>query len=403
MADAANPTYELIQLLSALEVGVESHDTLLRISPTFLRTRLQRYLSFAQPQVVATGQTKVVLPSAIAGDLAKVDFTMFEMGPIHGAPQAHSHSHDDGTECHGDHGPAHGHGHDHGADENHDHGHSHSAGGHSHESEDEEEEDEEEEDHDHHGHSHGGEPCDGDHGAPADHHGHSHGGEPCDGDHGGDVDDVNQVLRAMKYYLSMLVQGIRTQWARPPMFPGAPKRTIWVLQEDGKPSNDENPGHNLVLTVAGAANITINHEGIPATTPVVLLHYSSDTGKARKSLFGDTMHLNMPREILHILEVILEANSAKCPPFTPPKDVLVGGSTMGFKASFLAPLSDVTPSVEVIGDLDMTGDVIEKFVECGVCAMLGPELKCARCRGKAYCSALCQRKDWKDHKIVCGK
>ena len=27
--------------------------------------------------------------------------------------------------------------------------------------------------------------------------------------------------------------------------------------------------------------------------------------------------------------------------------------------------------------------------------------KCARC-GQRYCSKVCQRKDWKDHKIICN-
>ena len=38
---------------------------------------------------------------------------------------------------------------------------------------------------------------------------------------------------------------------------------------------------------------------------------------------------------------------------------------------------------------------------CAVCTVLLPAMKCVACRKVQYCSATCQRADWKEHKVVC--
>lgn len=39
---------------------------------------------------------------------------------------------------------------------------------------------------------------------------------------------------------------------------------------------------------------------------------------------------------------------------------------------------------------------------CAVCTILLPAKKCTGCRRVQYCSAACQKADWKEHKAVCG-
>jgi hypothetical protein len=39
---------------------------------------------------------------------------------------------------------------------------------------------------------------------------------------------------------------------------------------------------------------------------------------------------------------------------------------------------------------------------CAVCHEDGPK-NCSKCKKISYCSIACQRKDWPEHKLVCGK
>ena len=38
---------------------------------------------------------------------------------------------------------------------------------------------------------------------------------------------------------------------------------------------------------------------------------------------------------------------------------------------------------------------------CGACGAVDPPLRCSACRGARYCSAECQKRDWRAHKAAC--
>jgi len=398
MANRNNPVFELLQLLTVLGVQVDNDDSLARVSPAFLESKVQTYLGFAQSGL-GGGGAKLSIEEM--KDIGEVSLKAYEMVSVFDdGEHGHGHSHDDGDD--------HGHDHSHGAGAAHSHSHDggHGDSGHG------------------HGHTHGGEPCSG--------HGDEGGGNDDDDDHDDhddhddededeeddddDDDDeadsgppINQVLRALRHYLSVLTQGIQQAWSRPPLFPGAPRHNIWVLREptrDGKPS-PTNLGHDLVLTIAGASTTLLP---LPPTdspdqkpTPLILLHYTHDSPAARKGLWGNTMQMSLPREILHLLSLLLEANSKRCPAFKTVAGAQVGTSSNGFKPSFLVPVREEHPEEEKIKKLDLKKETIGKLVGCDVCGLLGPDLKCAKCKGRTYCSAGCQRKDWKEHKGSCGK
>ncbi len=48
------------------------------------------------------------------------------------------------------------------------------------------------------------------------------------------------------------------------------------------------------------------------------------------------------------------------------------------------------------------GREISTNTECSVCGQSTPVKKCSRCHTTQYCSADCQKADWKDHKPYCG-
>lgn len=390
MASTNNRALELLQLLTVLGVHVDNDERLARVSPAFLESRVQSYLAFAQGGGLDAGGGKVGIGGA-ARDIQEVGLQAYEMPPVHGGQHAHDHgghSHDGGE---------HGHGHDHA------HGHSHGTGdgdgdghGHGHE------------------HTHGGEPCGGHGGGEEDEdEDDGEGEEEEDGEDGdGDEDDdgprTNQVLRALRHYLSVLTQGIQHTWSQPRLFPGAPRSNTWVLREptrDGIPS-PTNPGHDLVLTIAGATTLPAPAAAAAdqeQQTPVILLYYAHESPAAHKGVFGNTMHLTLPREILHLVALLLDANSKRCPAFTAVAETQVGTSANGFKPSFFVPVREEQPEEDRIKGLDLGRETIAKMVVCHVCGMLGPDLKCAQCKHRTYCSAGCQRKDWKEHKANCGK
>ncbi|KAF8471271.1 hypothetical protein BDZ91DRAFT_519832 [Kalaharituber pfeilii] len=366
-------TLELLQLQAGLGIGIEHHESLSRLSPAFLEARVQKFLEMAQPAVLSAAKPKLELPGT--EDIQNINLKAYEMPPIHGGGHGHSHTHD-GSICTGDHGHSH----------SHDHGHGHS---HSHDTHD-------------HGHSHGGEPCEG--------HDDNEDQEDDDDIDDDDVDDegsgddemvnINPALQMLKHYMSSLTQGIKSAWAQRPLFEGAPRRSIWVLREatrGGKPST-VNLGHDLVLTIGGASTIP-SKEG---PVPVILLHYAPESPQARKGLWGDTMSMSLPREILHLIEILLNSNTKKCPAFKAVEGVQMGSTAAGFKPSFFVPVSEEHPSKDKIGNLNITKEVIGTLVSCSVCGLLGPDLKCAKCKKKVYCSAACQKKDWKEHKAVCA-
>lgn len=385
MANTNRPTFELLellQLLTVLGVQVDDDGSLARVSPAFLESRVQTYLGLAQSGVGGGGAK---LSFAEARDIREISLKAYEMAMVHNGNQhGHGHSHDGNDHGHSHDGDGHGNGHSHGAGAAHRHPH----GGHG--------------DSDHgHEHTHEGEPCSG--------HGDNDDDEDEDEDEDDEADSVppiNQVLRAVRHYLSTLIQGIQQAWSRPPLFPGAPRHNIWVLYEptrDGKPS-PTNLGHDIVLTIAGASTLpppTDYPDQKP--TPVILLHYTHDSPAARKDLFGNTMKMSLPREILHLLSLLLEANSKRCPTFKAVAEAQVGTSSSGFKPSFLVPVREEHPEEDMIKRLDLKKEAIGKLVGCDVCGLLGPDLKCAKCKGRTYCSAACQRKDWKEHKGSCGK
>ncbi|KAF8429656.1 hypothetical protein EV426DRAFT_570717 [Tirmania nivea] len=375
MASPNNPAFELLQLLTALGVQIDNDDSLTRVSPAFLESKVQAYLGFAQSGV---GDGAAKLSIMETRDIREISLKAYEMAPVHGGQHEHGHSHDWNDHGHShDEGNDHGHGHSHGAGAA--HSYSHDGNGHGHE------------------HTHGGEPCGG------------HGGEE-----GEDADDeagfadppISQVLRALRHYLSVLTQGIQQAWSRPPLFPGAPRHNIWVLREpthDGKPTHT-NLGHDLVITIAGASTLPAPADSPDQNlTPVILLHYTHDSPAARKGLWGNTMQMSLPREILHLLSLALEANSKRCPAFKAVAEAQVGTSSSGFKPSFLVPVREEHPEEEKIKRLDLKKETIGKFVSCDVCGLLGPDLKCAKCKERTYCSAGCQKRDWKEHKGGCGK
>ncbi|KAI4216994.1 MAG: hypothetical protein LQ349_009084 [Xanthoria aureola] len=43
------------------------------------------------------------------------------------------------------------------------------------------------------------------------------------------------------------------------------------------------------------------------------------------------------------------------------------------------------------------------IIGCSICGQLTPMMKCGRCHTTRYCSTDCQKADWKEHKIYCGK
>ncbi len=45
---------------------------------------------------------------------------------------------------------------------------------------------------------------------------------------------------------------------------------------------------------------------------------------------------------------------------------------------------------------------IKKLSECKICKNLTPTF-CSKCKTVYYCSQICQKKDWKNHKIKCKK
>ncbi|KAF8457669.1 hypothetical protein BGX38DRAFT_1265519 [Terfezia claveryi] len=360
MANTNSPAFELLellQLLTVLGVQVDDDDSLAWVSPAFLESRVQTYLGLAQSGVGSGGAK---LSFGEARDIREISLKAYEMATVHdGNQHGHGHSHDANDHGHSHDGDGHGHGHSHGAGAAHRHPH----GGHG--------------DSDHgHEHTHGGEPCSG--------HGDNDDDEDEDEDDEADsVPPINQVLRALRHYLSTLTQGIQQAWARPPLFPGAPRHNIWVLYEptrDGKPS-PTNLGHDLVLTIAGASTLPP-----PQTTQT-----------------KNQLQMSLPREILHLLSLLLEANSKRCPTFKAVAEAQVGTSSSGFKPSFLVPVREEHPEEDMIKRLDLKKEAIGKLVGCDVCGLLGPDLKCAKCKGRTYCSAACQRKDWKEHKGSCGK
>ena len=389
MANQTNSAFELLQLLTVLGVQVDNDDSLARVSPAFLESKVQTYLGFAQS---GAGGGGAKLSIEETKDIREVSLKAYEMVPVFDdSEHGHGHSHDGNDHGHSHDGDDHGHDHSHGAGAA--HGHSH--GEHEHE------------------HTHGGEPCSG-HGDEGD-EGDDNEDDDEDEDEDEDEDDddeadsgppINQALRALRYYLSNLTQGIHQAWSRPPLFPGAPRHNIWVLREptrDGKPSLT-NLGHDLVLTIAGASTLPPPTDSPDQTpTPVILLHYTHDSPAVHKGLFGNTMQMSLPREILHLLSLLLEANSKRCPAFKAVAEAQVGTSSNGFKPSFLVPVKEEHPDEEKIKRLDLKKETIEKLVSCDICGLLGPDLKCAKCKGRTYCSAGCQRKDWKEHKGSCGK
>lgn len=40
---------------------------------------------------------------------------------------------------------------------------------------------------------------------------------------------------------------------------------------------------------------------------------------------------------------------------------------------------------------------------CALCGKVGARMRCSRCKSAKYCSAACQRKDWKSHKPICER
>nr|GAT49339.1 predicted protein [Mycena chlorophos] len=46
---------------------------------------------------------------------------------------------------------------------------------------------------------------------------------------------------------------------------------------------------------------------------------------------------------------------------------------------------------------------LEKFEKCGKCGSKDSLKLCAACNEQTYCSAVCQKDDWKNHKATCGK
>lgn len=362
MAHSPSPTIELLQLLTVLGVGIESHDSLTSLSPSFLESKLQSYLSLAQTKV---GAANSKIDIAAVEDLNRIDLKPYQTAPVH-----------EGGHGHGGHGHDHSHSHD-----GNDHGHDHSHGGH---------------DHGHDGHDHGHDGHD---------HSHTHDGEPCSG-HDSDSDSdsaqsINQVLRALKHYMSILTQGILSAWNRPPMFPGAPRRNIWVLREPNRLPTSTNQGHDLILTIAGGTTLTVETDGEPSQVPVILLNYALETPQALQALFGETMISIHPREILHLLQTMLDANHRRCPSFKAVDDAQVGPASVGFKPSFLVPVSEESPDEANVSSLDIRKDKLDKLATCDICGFLGPDLKCAKCKIRTYCSAACQRNDWKKHKVDC--
>lgn len=66
--------------------------------------------------------------------------------------------------------------------------------------------------------------------------------------------------------------------------------------------------------------------------------------------------------------------------------------------------TDAAPgsAVSTDGDAGGSNDVIEPPARKCICGKPA-DLGCTRCRGAFYCSAECQRKDWKNHKVECKK
>jgi hypothetical protein len=53
---------------------------------------------------------------------------------------------------------------------------------------------------------------------------------------------------------------------------------------------------------------------------------------------------------------------------------------------------------------DKHGERLSKYVYCPKCSAVTPKLlRCSRCKSVHYCSVACQRTDWEQHKLSCGK
>jgi hypothetical protein len=82
-------------------------------------------------------------------------------------------------------------------------------------------------------------------------------------------------------------------------------------------------------------------------------------------------------------------------------------TSTGDAAATEQPVTDraSTTSVELVtaaAAATAAGDLIEAPARTCICGKPA-ELGCTRCRGAFYCSAECQRKDWKDHRVECKK
>lgn len=357
-----NQVDELLQLLTVLGADIEPHQSLAQVSPSFLRSRLQQLLGLALPSSISNskGKLSALGGNSVAEDLSEANLAGFFASSSSMAHQGHSHQHADGSMCSGEHG---------GQQSQQGHSHSHDGG---------------------HGHD------------------HSHGGhEECHEDELDEASpnvDSNQVIQLLRNYLSMVVQQIQETWRQPPLFPGGPVRNAFFLKEhapSGRVATPKQRGtHNLLLTVAGSAEIPASNG--TEKISLIMVSYAHDSPEARKSVFGGLVEIDLPREILHMFQELLEYNAKKCPAIKSKDNVQQGPASAGFRPSFIAPLEDLDKDA-TSEKFDLKEQDLQKLVECIVCKRLGPEMKCARCKQKVYCSGYCQLQDWKEHKNTCGK
>ncbi len=73
-------------------------------------------------------------------------------------------------------------------------------------------------------------------------------------------------------------------------------------------------------------------------------------------------------------------------------------------SSFLSDLIDLSSNIKLWYQVVYLRSVLAIYSsKCAHCLQKDTKLKCSRCPFARYCTADCQRKHWKYHKLICGK